>query len=420
MPVVVETQLTGMAYFKPTFVKKNASPFGINTLYAGTITHFYDGERLLKNLPCYIYRPLYGNHPKADTDYILEGRLIPKGRTHFVFKPKKWKKVKRTHRLAQMRYDWKKNVRLYLKRHVKDRKAFDLLTSLATGDLEDRSLKFEFGRLSLNHILAVSGFHFSLLALFLYILFARFLPIKSSSIVLLALLTLFFVYMGPTPSISRAWIGLALPLIGRLFGRECSPLNALSFGCLFSLAINPLITTHLGFALSYLATWGLISFTPDMERLINPLLPTRRRDEALKLSFVDKHLYLIATFLRKTLAINAAVTLTTLPLILFMFGKFPYIGIVYNLFYPLAVSFCLVLLLAALLCPYLFPLVTFWAKFLTRLVTYAPKSLDFYLYTPPFSIHIVLISLFVTILYLTKKEENSDNSSFYGDRSSVG
>ncbi|MEX0961894.1 MAG: ComEC/Rec2 family competence protein [Simkaniaceae bacterium] len=419
-PKISDAQI-GTAYFHPKVLKKTQASFGWRTQYTGTIIKFSDGINEYKNLPCHIFRPLYGKHPNADTDYLLEGTLIQKSPNFSLFKPTKWTAALKSSRFTGKRYRLKNKLRKFLRKRVKKKKTYLFFATLLTGDLEERSLKYEFDRLAQSHILAISGFHFAMLSLFLTFFLSRFFPLRSSAFSMMVLLTLFFIYIGPTASITRAWIALLIPLSGRMISRKCSALNALSIAFILSFLINPLNLLSLGFQLSYLATFGLITLTAPIDKALWRCLPKRKRKEALSLSFIEKHIYLLAGLIRNAVALSFAVNFFTLPLLLHVFGRYPLLSFFYNLFYPFGVTISLFFVLLSLLFPFLMPLTELYTLFLIRTVTYAPTAYSFLLYVKSLPLPWLLFFFFIPIALtkITHLLENKD-SFFYGDRSSVG
>ena len=101
--------------------------------------------------------------PGASQDYVVEGVLHQRGPFDYVFKPKTWEPVPGSWSLAEFRYETRQAFALVLHSKLHRPRTASFLYSLVSGEVKDRQLRYEFGRLGLQHILAISGFHFGLL-----------------------------------------------------------------------------------------------------------------------------------------------------------------------------------------------------------------------------------------------------------------
>ncbi|MCB1109899.1 MAG: ComEC/Rec2 family competence protein [Chlamydiia bacterium] len=344
-------------------MRKNVSPIQTTFVYQGT----------LEGLPCSIYLPLKQNRPLANTDYFFsKGTLRKRSTGQYIFKPQcTWEPIKNSWSLAEWRFQTKEIVKRHLYKRFKNPKVASLLSGLATGHFENPLLSYQFGAVGLAHLLAISGFHFALLSFFLASLFKRFLPEKILALTLILLLGTYFFYMGGGPSISRAWIGVLLYLIGTLFGYRTTPLNALGVALLFALT-DPFVITKVGFQLSFAATLGIILFYRPFEEKLTAFLPKRPYLVLLEMHLKDQIGYLLCSYLRKGLALQGSVLVFTLPLIVFHFQTFPLISLFYNLFVPVLFA-----LLLALFLLHLDFLTTPLASFLITLVEGTPRRLLF-------------------------------------------
>src|SRR5262249_12970958 len=149
---------------------------------------FETAENSYSNIPCHVYLPLNGKHPPANIDYAISGTLSQKKERAFVLKPQKnkeWSGIANSpFNLSQWKYDAKKSFANYLKKEIQDPQARTFLTALATGDVDERLLSLEFGKVGLQHILAISGFHFALAAFFLNLIFRIFCSYRVSAVLL--------------------------------------------------------------------------------------------------------------------------------------------------------------------------------------------------------------------------------------------
>ncbi len=416
--------MAGKGIFHIDQVKIQSSPFYRSVLYKGKLKLFEtDDQRTYHDLPCHIYLPLFGKHPSANRDYEIRGSLSQKGDFSFVLKPNKkspWTPLPSFLNLSQWRFDAKQKIAKHLKKEIFDRQVRSFLSSLATGDIDERILSMEFGKVGLQHILAISGFHFALAALFLNFIFRLFFPHRISAALLLIALTAYYAFLGNAPSIQRAYIAIALIAFGQMFSLRTSGLNVLGVGLFIELLINPIVVTHLSFQLTFLCTLAILLFYPSMHRLVAFLLPERPYKEIKQMSLFDRHGYLLSALLRKAFALNLAVHLISLPVLLYFFHKFPLLSIAYNLFFPACVSFSLLLLFAALLFAPWFPLLghvlhvinNAWTSAIMTLTSHPPAFLDFSLRTQSISFsflvcYLSLSFLIGVVLYERQKDSHS-------------
>ncbi len=366
---------------------------------------------LYRDLPCCIFHPLK-KPPSADRDYIIQGVLQQKKEHQFCLKPKKgkpWTGIDGTFSLAQLRYDAKKKVASSIKDHITDPSSASFLSALITGDVDERSIRLDFGRLGLQHLLAISGFHFSFFALLLNILLRPFFSFTLRTSALMASLAAYFFFLGNTPSILRAFTAICVFLIAQLIRRKTSGLNALGTALALELFLDPLVVTQLSFQLSFLCTVALLLFYPLVHHLFCFLLPERTSTELDAMPLLDQHGYLLSALIRKSLSLNLAVCLFSLPVLLHLFHKFPLLSLLYNLFFPFCVSLSLTLFCCATLLSF-FPFLSsflhhlndIWTSCLLQMTSNPPAYFDFVLRTRAINFPLVvcaLLGLFYASIY---------------------
>ncbi len=420
--VLPQEKISGKGIFHIDQVKIQSSPFYKSILYKGTLKNFEASEKkVYRDLPCHVYLPFYGHRPPANTDYEICGTLSQKADYVFILKPEKksrWNAVPSFFNISEWRFSLKQDVSAYLKKEIPAPEVRSFLNALTTGDIDERILSMEFGKVGLQHILAISGFHFALIAWFLNCILRLFFSFRMTITLLLIALTLYYFFLGNAPSIQRAYIAIALVAFGQIFSLRTSGLNALGTGLIIELLLNPLVVTQLSFQLTFLCTLGILLFYPSMHRLMSILLPERSYKDVLRFGLLDRHGYLVSALLRRAIALNLAVHLISLPVLLFLFHSFPLLSIAYNLFFPACVTLSMLLLFAAFFFALWLPMLShaihwlnnFWTSMMITLTSHPPAFLDFSLRTKSLSFSFVICFLFFSFflgVFFYEKERNT-------------
>ena len=176
------------------------------------------------------------------------------------------------------------------------------------------------------HVLAVSGLHVGLIAMFCYFGFSLFrLPQKMLCVLTIAAVLIYACLIGFRPSVFRASLMAILFLFATLIDRDADLFNLLAFAALVLLLLNPQQLWDIGFQLSFVAVASIVYFVPKME------MPLRR----LWQGEVDSSSHTILTRFRnasvKWLVLSYLVTLAaqigTTPLIAYYFFRTYPLGI---------------------------------------------------------------------------------------------
>jgi len=369
----------GVAVFQIEEVKRHKGPFHSSLVYVGKVKAFRQGSRAWYRIPCRLYMHHKKNRPKANCEYLIpSATLIKISPFRYILKGAgEWLPVKRTFSFAEWRFQAKERVRNMLRAHYTDKRSYALMSVLFTGDSESSILSYQFGKVGVQHLLAISGFHFAILSLFLALLLKLFLPKRGVIAGLIPFLCAYLFYMGgATPSISRAWIGMITFTIGILFSFRPTALNSLGISLLFAL-LSPLTMANISFQLSFSATLCILIFYKKFQKTLELLLPKRPFDQLQRMPLLDQGGYLICSYIRNVLALNGAVLTFTLPLLIFHFHSFPLISLIYNLFIPPLFVFLMGGAILGLFIPGVSFINGHYTSLLLDLIANAPKKLGF-------------------------------------------
>lgn len=399
-PTLDETPHEGKGLFVLSSMAPTQSPFHRSYALRGKLKSFVSEGQIHHQIPCVLFQKKV---PDVGHEFYVEGTL-----ENGIFKLSKrpLEVTKAGFSMARWRFETKERVRKCFHK-LPDQKVGHFFASMTTGDVDNLLLSMEFRKWGLSHILAISGFHFALLALVCGFFLRMFLPRKAADLLLIGLLTLAFLYLGPSPSIVRAYLMICLYLIGQALGRIPDPLNLLGVSLLLELMINPLQSLQVGFQLSFFATFGILALYRPFEQGLRFLFPKRTITTLKHFGLIDKHGYLLSSTLRKGLALNGAVHLVTLPILLFHFGSFPLMSIPFNLVMPPLLGLSIMGLPLG-------PLDVAYARFLLDTLSYAPECLNLQLFTPnfPFGLALGLCTL-VGTLGLTLTRRLSQNGGLF-------
>ncbi len=172
-----------------------------------------------------------------------------------------------------------------------------------------------------SHIIAISGFNIAILAGLFFKASSRLLPRLWAPLGAILAIILYTVLVGGQASVVRAAVMGSMALIGRQIGRENTGINSLAFTGAVMCFFNPLLLHDAGFQLSFAATLGLVLYAERWQaalltRLERHFSPTTARRWSGWLSD-----YLLFTL---------AAQLTTLPLILYHFGRLSFSSLLAN------------------------------------------------------------------------------------------
>jgi competence protein ComEC len=162
------------------------------------------------------------------------------------------------------------------------------------------------------HIIAISGFNMTVLAVVFIFILSRFISNRWAYLITFIILFVYAQFVGNSVSVVRALIMAVVAYSGQMFGRKGGGLNALGLAALLMLAVNPKLISDASFQLSFGATAGLILFA-------NPLM--EKFHVASSLSVGTDPDRAKSNVLTETFFTSLSAQLTTLPVIALQFGR---------------------------------------------------------------------------------------------------
>lgn len=171
-----------------------------------------------------------------------------------------------------------------------------------------RSLTRAYQHTGTAHIIAISGFNMSILALVFSRIFARFLNRYWAALLSGVVILTYTIFVGATPSVVRAAIMAMTAFGGHLIGRRQAGSNALGITAACMCLVNPLLLWDVSFQLSFAATLGLVLFAEPLRGWLDSRAPGEKIKPVLK----PVYQYFLLTL---------AAQLLTLPLIAHHFGR---------------------------------------------------------------------------------------------------
>jgi competence protein ComEC len=280
-----------------------------------------------------------------------------------------------------------------------------LMESLLFGDEEKISeeWKEKFNQIGIRHITAVSGMN---ITIFTFLIFNLFLSLgfwrNQSFYFSIFFIFLYVLMIGAPPSALRGFLMAFLFLVAQSLGRLSTNSRSVVFAATLMLLFNPLLLKYdIGFQLSFLATLGLIYFSPIFKELFKKIP-----------SFLS---------LRENLAATLGAQIFTLPILIYNFGKIPIISPLPNVlilpFLPLLTILGFFISLFGMI---LRPIAYFLSLTSFPFLYFIFKIVDLFSKIPFSSISIQKFSLFFVFLFysvlffLIKKLQERQKLKFLG------
>ncbi len=197
-------------------------------------------------------------------------------------------------------------------------------------DLVSRDVAADFRAAGLSHVVAISGWHISLLGAVIGGLLSGISRRPRSLVVLLAIVG-YSILAGASPSIMRAAVMASVVLLARESGRAGQAAAALALTCVAMLLADPQTVADIGFQLSVAATAGLLVWSRRLHEWLAGRLPR-----------------LTPSWLLEALSVSLAAQAATLPLVLYHFGSLSLVAPLANLLVAPIVAPAMLLTVVAL------------------------------------------------------------------------
>lgn len=228
-----------------------------------------------------------------------------------------------------------------------------------------QELSDKFSLTGTSHLIAISGLHITIITVILMKLaLACYLPRKKAFWLITVVLAGYITMIGFPPSAVRAALMGWLAMLALNVGRLNRSTNALVFVASLMILVNPkILRDDIGFQLSFCAVLGLIYISP----------------------FLGKWLEKLPSYLglKESLQMTLSAQITTLPLIIYNFGRFSLVGPIVNLLVLPVLPYLMIAGLAAMFLSLFFESIAqylFWPVWL--ILIYLIKIIELFSLVP--------------------------------------
>ncbi|GGD16050.1 ComEC/Rec2 family competence protein [Hyunsoonleella pacifica] len=279
-----------------------------------------------------------------------------------------------------------------------------IINALLLGQRQDISEEIytSYANAGAIHILAISGLHIGIILIILNFIFKPIEQIKNGKLlkagILIFILWSFAIIAGLSASVTRAVTMFSIVTLGLSLNRPTNIYNTLAISILVLLLFKPMFLFDVGFQLSYLAVFAIVSIDPIFYKLWQP-----------KNWLLDKYWH--------TITITFAAQFGIIPISLFYFHQFPGLFFMSNLIIIPVLGIILGFGILIILLAVLNALPNFIASiygtiisYMNYVVTWIARQEQFLFKDIPFSfIHVItfyLLIIFLFRLYFRKNLKN--------------
>ncbi|MFN8442701.1 MAG: DNA internalization-related competence protein ComEC/Rec2 [Caldilineaceae bacterium] len=195
-----------------------------------------------------------------------------------------------------------------------------------------------------SHVIVISGSNVALISMVFLALGKRIFGKRHAIWATLIAIAAYSLLVGGDPAVLRASLMGGLVVVASTLGRRSTALVSLATACWVMTLVNPLTVWDVGFQLSSSATAGLILFTPSVEGFFARLFrskstteqqPSEARPEKLQEEQPKSFLVRIKDFFvglfSEALIATLAANISTLPMVVYYFGRLSIVSILTNL-----------------------------------------------------------------------------------------
>lgn len=210
-----------------------------------------------------------------------------------------------------------------------------VMSAVVLGDKSDMDKDYYelYQQSGIAHLLAISGLHVSFVGMALYQILRKSgftcLPAFGAALCFLAA---YGVLTGNGVSARRAVIMCVVRMGAEVVGRYYDTLSSLSLAAILLIAENPYVIVNSGFLLSFLAILGICVMVPPVTGLIKPAMDNWCDSVYFDASALAVNARKAVRWFVMSLATSAAISLFTLPVILYSFFEVPVMGVLLNVF----------------------------------------------------------------------------------------
>jgi len=207
--------------------------------------------------------------------------------------------------------------------------AAGMLLGIEAGIPDD--LYEQFNLTGTSHVIVISGSNVAIVSGVLMALFVRLLGQRRALWPTLAGIGLYALLVGGDAAVVRAALMGSLFVVATILNRQSTAILSLGAACWAMTLLNPLTLWDVGFELSSAATAGLILFSPSLTAALGRIWPRVAWGGHLTGGLAARGGSLLRGLLQDGLLVTLAANLTTLPLVVYYFGRLSLVSLLTNL-----------------------------------------------------------------------------------------